>query len=86
MQEIVLNSIKNKLFPIKNLDKIPTCRLTKATPELSIEATKRKKSNLKLQQKFINEIIADTKDINNEIFSVILIIRIHCFSKRLTCR
>ena len=31
--------------------------------------TKNKKSKLKLQQEFLNEIIADKKDINNEIFS-----------------
>ena len=41
------------------------------TPKPATEATsaKHKKSKLKLQQNFINEIIADEKDINNGIFS-----------------
>ena len=55
----------SRLFPVKNLDKIPT---RKPTPELATEPTKRKKSKLKLQQKFMNKIIADEKDINDEVF------------------
>ena len=42
--------------------------LREPTPELATESTKQKKSKLKLQQEFMNEIIADKKDINDEIF------------------
>ena len=53
-----LNNIKSRLFRIKNLDKIPT---HKPRPELATklakEPTKQKKSKLKLQQEFINEIL-----------------------------
>ena len=43
---------------------------TEPTPKLATEVTsiKDKKSKLKLQQEFMNEIIAGEKDINNEIF------------------
>ena len=37
-------------------------------PELATEPTRNKKSKLKLNQKFMSEIIADEKDRNNEIF------------------
>ena len=37
-------------------------------PELATEPTRHKKSKLKLNQKFMSEIIADEKDRNNEIF------------------
>ena len=72
----VPDNFKSKLFPIKNLDEIPT---RKSTPEPETKPTKHKKSKLKLQQKFMNEIIANEKDINYEYFSVILSIRIHDF-------
>ena len=56
---------------MKHLDKIPT-REPAAEPirEPAAEkvSSKHTKSKLKLEQKFINEIIADEKDINNEIF------------------
>ena len=82
-REKVLNSFKSRLFPIKNLDKIPTCQPTpepdaEATPEVATEPipkppagatpTKHKKSKLKLQQEFMNKIIDEEKDINNKIF------------------
>ena len=64
-REKVLNNFKSRLFPIKSLDKIPT---HEPTLELATEATKQKKSKLKLQQEFVHKIIADGKDINHEIF------------------
>ena len=81
-REKVLNSFKSRFFPIKNLDKIPSrdpgtepaTESEVATepalkPATETTPTKHKKSKLKLQQNFINEIIADEKDINNGIFS-----------------
>ena len=80
-REKVVISFKSRLFPITSLDKIPTREPTepKTEPEVATEPTpkpvreptptKLKKSKLKLQHKFINEIIANEKDINNEIFS-----------------
>ena len=60
------------------MDKIPS---REPTPEVAIEPTteptKYKKSKLKLQQKFMNEIIANKKDIND--FGITLSIRIHRF-------
>ena len=58
---------------MKNLDKISTREPTPepaTEPEVITEPaeatpTKHKKSKLKLQQEFMNEIIADKKDINN---------------------
>ena len=53
------------------MDKILTRKTTsEPTPEVATEATptKQRKSKLKLQQKCINEIISDKKDINNETF------------------
>ena len=64
-REKVLNNIKSRLFPIKNLDKIST---REPTPKLAPESTKHKKSKLKLQKEFINEIITDEKVINDQIF------------------
>ena len=64
-REKYFNNFKSRLFPIKNLDKIPT---REPTPELATEPTTQKKSKLKLQQEFMNEIIADEKDLNDEIF------------------
>ena len=72
-REQVFNSFKSRL------DKIPTREPTpeaaaeptaRTTPNVATEATitKHKKYKLKLQQEFMNEIIADEKDINNEIF------------------
>ena len=49
---------------MKKLVKILT---RESTPEATTEPTKHKKSTLKLQQKFMNEIIATEKDINGEI-------------------
>ena len=47
-REKVLNNLEYRLFPIKNLDKIPT---REAKPELAKEPTKHKKPKSKLQQK-----------------------------------
>ena len=49
---------------MKSLDKIPT---HKPTLELATERTKEKKSKIKLQQEYINEIIANEKDISDNI-------------------
>ena len=54
-REKVVNNFKSRLFPIKNLDKVPT---REPTPEPVTEPTKQKKSKLKLQQEFMNEIVA----------------------------
>ena len=59
MTEKVRNNIKNRLFPIENLDEIP---IREPTLELAKEWTKHRKSQLKLQQEFMNEIIANEKD------------------------
>ena len=76
-REIFLNIFKSRLFPIKNLDKIAICEPTEPATELEVatestrkpatEATpaKQQKSKSKLQQEFMNEIIAN----KNEIFS-----------------
>ena len=61
----MLNSFKSRLFSIKYLEKIPT---REPIPEITKEPTKHKKSQLKLQQKLLNEIIASKKDINDELF------------------
>ena len=56
---------------MKDLDKTPTPEeVTEPTPKPATEPTptKHKKSKLKLQQEFMNEIIADEKNINNDIF------------------
>ena len=49
----------------KKLYKIPS---RESTREPATELTKHKKSKSKLQQEFINEIITDKKDMNDEIF------------------
>ena len=73
-REKVLKSFKSRLFPRKNFDKIPTPEpAAEPTPEVATEPTEatpteHKKSKLKLHQEFMNEIIADQKDIKNEIF------------------
>ena len=54
-RENVLNNVKSRLFQIKNLDKISTCE---PSPDLATKPTKNKKSILKLQQEFLNEITA----------------------------
>ena len=64
-REKVLNSFKSRLFPIKNLDKIPT---REPAAEPAAQPTKHKKSKLKVEQEFINKIIAEEKGINNETF------------------
>ena len=69
-REKVLNSFKSRLFPIRNLDKLPTLE---PTLELATKPTEHKKSKLRLQQEFMNEIIADKKDIHDEILGL----RIH---------
>ena len=48
-----------------NLDKIAR---REPTSETSTESTKHKKPKLELQQKFMNEVIADGKVINDDIF------------------
>ena len=92
----ILDNFKSRLFPIKNLNKIPTREptpekaaelATEPTPKVATELTpkqatdatptKHNKSKLKLQQAFMNEIIVDKKDINNEIVLNYLNIRIH---------
>ena len=63
----------------RNLDRVPTSEPTpekagepavKTTLKVETEATptKRKKLKLKSQEEFMNEIIADKKDIKTEIF------------------
>ena len=45
-REKLLNNFRNRLFPIKHLDRIPTCEPSReSTPELATEPTKYKKSN-----------------------------------------
>ena len=51
-REKVLNSFKSRLFPIKNLDKIPT-RESAAEPAAEKTPSKNKKSKLKFQLEFI---------------------------------
>ena len=58
------------------MDKIQT---GEPTPEQATEPTKHKKSKSKLQQKLMNGIKDDKKDIINEIFWNYLSIRIHRF-------
>ena len=58
-----LIALKANDFQIKNLGKIPTHE-----PAAEKTPTKHKKSKLKLEQESINEIIADEKGLNNEIF------------------
>ena len=60
-----LITFKSRLFSVKNLDQIPT---REPTPEPATEPTTYKKSKLKLQQEFFNQIAASKKDINEEIF------------------
>ena len=64
-REKVLNNFKSRLFSIKNLEKYPT---RESTTELATEPIKRSKSKLELQQELMNEIIADGKVTNDEIF------------------
>ena len=63
----VLNNSKSRLFPKKNLHRIPTCE---PTPEVAIKPTTglTKHKSKWLQQEFINEMKANEKDINDEIF------------------
>ena len=64
----LLITLKTDYFQ-KNLDKIPTHEsICEATTELATEPTKHKKCKLILQQKPLNEIIANEKDINDAIF------------------
>ena len=58
------HKIKNRLVLLKDLYKIQT---RETTPEATTEPTKRKKLKLKLQQEFMNGIIAKEKDINDEL-------------------
>ena len=65
-REKFLNSFKSRLFPIKKLDKVPTCEPTpEAATEQEVAAeptkatkpkTKRKISSLKLHEEFLNKI------------------------------
>ena len=71
--ENVLNNFQSRLFARKKLDKIPTREptpevATEPTSEPATESNEHKKSKLKLQQEFMNEIIFNEKDINDEIF------------------
>ena len=64
--ELNYKSKRRKVYNfITSLHKIVT---REPTPELSKEPAKQKKSKLKLQQRFMNEVIADEKDVNDEIF------------------
>ena len=69
---------------------MPTCEqaaeskpevATRLTPKVATEPTptKHQESKLKLEKEFMHEIIADEKDINNEIFLSCLNIKNHCF-------
>ena len=76
---LVLNSFKSRLFPIKYLDKTPTCEPTPepaTEPEVATKATKaktkRKISSLKLCEKPLNEIKSEEKTINEQIFNKFL--------------
>ena len=62
MQEkMFIKKIKTDYFRKKNLDKVPT---RESTPE----PTKHKKSKLKLQQEFMNRLIAKEKHLIDETF------------------
>ena len=50
---------------MENLDKFST---HEPTPELTPGRTKHKTSKVKLRQEFLNEIIADERYVNDEIF------------------
>ena len=52
---------------MKKVQKHLASELT-SKPAIEPTPTKHKKSKSKLQQEFMNEIIADKKDVNNEIF------------------
>ena len=68
MQEKNFLITNSRLFPKKNLDKNPTRKpIPEAATEPAKEPTKHKRSKLKLQQEFMNEIIANEKDMNDEI-------------------
>ena len=60
-----LITFKNRLFPIKNVDKISS---SEPTPEPETEPTKHNRSKLRLPKELLNEVIAIKKDINDEIF------------------
>ena len=64
-REKVLNNFKRRLFSIKKSDTFSTPGLV---PESAREPTKHTTYKLKQQQNVTNEIIADEKDINYEIF------------------
>ena len=49
------------------MDKIPTHKPVAEAAAEATEIAKHKKSKFKLQQEFMNEIIADEKDMNNGI-------------------
>ena len=76
-REKVLNSFRSRLFPIKNLDKIPTQKPA-TEPEIATEPTKARKateakteskiSSLKLCEEFLNEIKNEEKNVNEQIF------------------
>ena len=75
-REKILYNFKNRLFQTKK-DKIRRLKPTlESTPELAPEATKHKKSKLKLQEQFINEIIVNEIYVK-KYFGVILNNRIH---------
>lgn len=72
--------MKSNIFPVKNVDEIPTLE---STPEQTSDPTifdtlklakaqteksKHKISLLKLRERFVNEILNDETKINNEIY------------------
>ena len=60
----VLNNFKSRLFPTKKIEKIPT---REPTVDLATRPIKDMRSKSKLQQEFMNEIIANENDLNDKI-------------------
>ena len=63
-KENVLNNFKSRLFPKKKLEKIPT---REPRADLATRPIKDMRSKSKLQQEFMNEIIANENDLNDKI-------------------
>ena len=71
----ILNTFKSRLFPIKNVDKIPSLEpIPEPEPEVATESkeikakTKRKISPLKLREEFLNKVKNEGKNENEQIF------------------
>ena len=79
-RENFLYKLMRRLSRMKHLDKIPT---REPTSEVAGEATKHKKSKLKLQRQFINEGITNGKHKLKKHLWIILGIRFLFFIKRL---